>query len=415
MPRNQTLLPFDDAVATTLGLARRLPAEAVPLLRAQGRVLRGDVKSRITIPPFDKSAMDGYAVRVADVAEATARRPAVLPVVEDLPAGRRTRRRLAAGTAARIMTGAPLPPGAEAVVMQEDTDRAGDQVRIARPVTAGQNCGRAGEDVRRGDVVVFDGTVLGPAELGMIAATGRDRVKVTRQPRVAVLSTGDEVTRPGGKLAAGKIFDANGYSLVGLARRVGAAARFLGIARDRPGALESKLARAADAGADVILLSGGVSVGDHDLVREQLTRHGFREVFWRVAMKPGKPSFLGRKGRRVVFGLPGNPVSVMVCFELLVRPYLQTLLGLPQVGLPRLTATLTEPIARLRGPRRKFLRGHLDLTSGTPEITPYRNQKSGVLRSMVDCNALIDVPGEATSLATAATVTVLPLEAPWPS
>jgi len=409
-PRRKKLLPFDRALARTLSVARRLPPETVPLRSALGRVLHGDVRSRLNIPPFDRSAMDGYAVRVADLEGASRETPAVLEVAAVLAAGHRKKQRLPAHCAARIMTGAALPPGAEAVVMQEYTERRGDRVRVFYPVEPGENCGQVGEDVARGQVVLADGRVLGPADLGMLGATGRERVRVTRRPRVAVISTGNEVVAPGGRLGPGQIHDANGYSLLGLSSRVGADARFLGIVGDRPGALKKKLDRARK--DDAILLSGGVSVGDYDLVRRQLLDLGFKEVFWRVAMKPGKPVFLGKRGKQVVFGLPGNPVSVMVVFEMLVRPYFETLVGKTRVGLPRMTATLAGRV-KLRGSRRKFLRGLLAAGEGRPIVIPYVNQKSGVLRSMVECNVLIDVPGEFDELVAGDLVEVLPMEVPW--
>jgi len=244
----------------------------------------------------------------------------------------------------------------------------------------------------------------------MLAATGRRRVSVTRRPRLAVLSTGTELVRPGARLGAGKIYDANGYSLVSLARRCGSEARFLGIAADRPGALEGKLDRAA--GFDLILLSGGVSVGDYDLVRRQLLKRGFREAYWGIAIKPGRPAFLGRKGRQAVFALPGNPVSCIVVFELLVRPYLDTLLGRHQVGLAPLRAKLVGEL-RVRPGRRQFLRAHLEARDASLRVRPFANQKAGVLRSLTESNALIDLPGNVSHVPSGRTVRVLALGPPF--
>jgi molybdopterin molybdotransferase len=409
MPEGRRPIPLDEALARTLALARPLPAESVPLEQALGRVLRDDAHSPIDIPAFDKATMDGFAVRVADVAGASRSTPVVLAVREDVPAGRRARSRLDPGTAVRIMTGAPLPAGAEAVVMQEDASRSGDRVEIFRGVAPGANCGRAGEDVRRGQLVAARGALLGPADLGMLAASGRTRVRVTRRPRVDVVSTGSELVAPGARPGAGGIHDANGTSLVSLARACGCEARFLGIAPDRPRALESKLDRAA--GSDVVLLSGGVSVGEYDLVPSVLRRRGFREVYWGVSIKPGRPVFLGRRGRRVVFALPGNPVACVVVFELLVRPYLDALSGRSRIGLVPLQAKLVGEL-RVRPGRRQFLRARLEARGVTLEVRPYPDQKSGVLRSLAASNALIDVADDVSHVPAGSTVRVLPLGPP---
>lgn len=406
------LVPFDQAVKLTTSLASPLGEEDVQLLDAFGRVLRQDVHSPIDIPPFDRSAMDGYAVKAADVAGASAERPVILRVAEEVPAGTVARLAIEPGTAARIMTGAPLPQGADAVVMQELTRRDGGTVAVLEPVAAGRDVGRAGEDVTEGELVLSAGSTVDAAAAGMIGACGLDRVRVARRPRVEVLSTGSEVVSPGGRLGPGQIFDANGSSLVGLARRAGALAGFRGRAEDRPGELAALLASAGS--ADAILLSGGVSVGDYDLVRQQLIDGGFEEVYWRVAMKPGKPVFFGARDGQVVFGLPGNPVSCMVCFELLVRPYLDVCLGRRPVGLPRLPARLAAPVHTRPG-RRKFLRATLAATGDGLMVTPFPSQKSGVLKSMVRCNSLIDVPGEVADLDSGAAVTVIPLSDGWPT
>jgi molybdopterin molybdotransferase len=309
------------------------------------------------------------------------------------------------------MTGAPLPPGAEAIVAQEDASRSGDHVAVFRPVAPGANCGHAGEDVKRGQRIVARGTRLGPAQLGMLAASGRSRVRVTRRPRVDVLSTGSELVSPGARAGAGKIFDANGWSLVSLARSCGGEARFVGIASDRPSAIEAKLDLAV--GRDVVLVSGGASMGDYDLVPSLLRRRGFREVYWEVSIKPGRPVFLGRKGRQVVFALPGNPVACVVDFELLVRPYLDVLSGRSRVGLAPLEARLVGEL-RVHPGRRQFLRAHLTASGATLEVHPFSDQKSGVLRSLAESNALIDLPGDVSHVPTGSIVRVLPLEPSWP-
>lgn len=389
------MISFDEALPLVLTLARRLPSESVPLLKSLGRVLREDIKAKHPIPPFDRSAMDGYAVRAADTESASPARPVELSVIEDIPAGRHAPKPLGPGQAARIMTGAPLPVGADAVVMVEHTQKKDRTVQVLEPVAAGDNLALAGEDVRPGQVVLSAGTVLGPAEMGMLAAVGKTRVKVSRRPRVAVISTGDELVAPGKKLLPGRIRDANGYSLTGMALAAGAEAKFLGIARDTPEQLRGRLKRAR--GFDVVVLSGGVSVGDYDQVRNILHGEGVKQVLWKVTIKPGKPLFVGRCGRQIVFGLPGNPVSCLVTFCLFILPLLDAMQGKRRLGLVRGRARLAGDI-KIKPGRRHFLRGVLTAEGLEPWVTVLRDQHSGVLRSMVEANVMVDVPGEVTGL-----------------
>lgn len=389
------MILFDQALQLVLTQARLLPAESVAVLGSLGRVLREDVKAKHPIPPFDRSAMDGYAVRAADVATASEERPARLQVLEDVPAGRRAKQPVGPGQAVRIMTGAALPGGADAVVMVESTRVEGREVKILNPVQPGDNLALAGEDVEPGQVVIEAGAVIGPAEMGMLAAVGKNQVKVSRRPKVAVISTGDELCEPGRPLPAGKIRDANGYSLFGMALAAGAEARFLGIARDRPDRLLAKLKRSQ--GFDLVVLSGGVSVGDYDLVQDILRGRGVKQLFWKVAIKPGMPIFVGRAGRQILFGLPGNPVSCLVTFGLFARPLLDAMQGKRQIGLPRGRARLAADL-KVKPGRRHFLRGVLAFQNLEPWVTVLRDQHSGVLRSLLEANVLVDVAGEIRGL-----------------
>jgi molybdopterin molybdotransferase len=383
------MIEYAEARSLVLSAARALPAETVPLARALGRTLARDIRAGEAIPPFTKATMDGYAVRAADTAAA----PAVeLAIVEDLPAGRRARRAVGPMQAARIMTGAPLPAGADAVVMVEDTERSGRGVLIRRAVRPGDNIGLAGEDLKRGDTALERGAVIGPAEIGMLAAANAARVPVVRRPQVAVIATGDEIVEAGAAKRRGQIRNTNGPALTAQAARAGAEARYLGIARDRGAALAAKLARSR--GADVLVLSGGVSVGDHDLVKEGLRAAGVRPVFWRVRIKPGKPVFFGRRGRQLVFGLPGNPTSAMVTFLLFVEPALAAMLGRREPVTPAVPAVLAEDIVVKPG-RTQFLRGLVVERGPVLKVAPYGDQRSGVLRSMVRGRVLIVVPAEA--------------------
>lgn len=398
------MISVEEATRILLKRARPLGAEEVPVLKAQGRVLREDITSPFPIPPFRKSAMDGYAVRSADVQRASPETPVELHVLEDVPAGKVGRHRVTKGTAARIMTGAPLPAGADAVVMVEYTERTSSGVRVLERAPRGRHVAQAGEDVRRGQRVLRAGRVIHAAEMGMIAATGRSRVKVSVRPRVRVLSTGSEVLAPGTALKPGHIYDSNGYALTGLAAARGAEARFLGIAPDRKGALERKIQRAGD--FDILALSGGVSVGDYDLVQDILMGLGVERLFYKVRMKPGKPLFAGTSGSRFVLGLPGNPVSCMVTFALFAGPLLDVMLGKREPGLRRGKATLVEGRS-LKPGRRKFLRGRLHEAEGTLYVRLFPDQESGILRSMVESDVLVDVPDAVDRLPTGSPVEIL--------
>jgi len=389
------MITLEAALAKLKSRARPLQAEVMPVLKCQGRILREDVRSPIAIPPFAKSAMDGYAVKAVDIAGATGRKPVLLEVLEDIPAGRVGKSRLKRGTAARIMTGAPLPSGADTVVRVEDTETVAAGVLIQRAVDRGVHVVTAGEDVKRGELVLTAGIVIGAAEMGMIAATGRDQVEVSIRPKVRIISTGSEISKPGTSLRPGHIYDSNGYSLTGLASQWGAEARFLGIAPDRPGTLERKIARADD--AQLLVLSGGVSVGDYDLVQDILLGTGVRQIFHKVRIKPGMPTFAGMRDERFVLGLPGHPVACMVTFMLFAGLLIDTMLGKKNIGPRRGQACLSDGI-RLKPGRRKFLRGILHESEGRLTVKPFHAQASGILRSMVAANVLIDAPDGVTEL-----------------
>jgi len=384
-------IEYEEARRLVLAAAAKLPSEYVRLDAALGRSLAGEVRAREDIPPFTKATMDGYAVRAEDTRAAERSRAVELDVIEDLRAGRVSPTAVGPGRAVRIMTGAPLPKGADAVVMVEDTERSGGRVKVGRPVRAGDNIGLAGEDLKKGEIVLEQGVVIGPAATGLLASVGLPRVRVVRRPKLAVIATGDEIVEPGESIAPGQIRNSNGPALTAMARRAGAEARYLGIARDRSSSLRAKLARAK--GADILVLSGGVSVGDYDLVREELGSFGVRPVFWRVRIKPGKPVFFGRRGRQIVFGLPGNPTSALVTFLLFVQPAIERMLGRPDPGPRRGRAVLAEDIV-LKPGRTQFLRAVLDSEGPGLKTAPYPDQRSGVLRSMARSRVLIVVPAD---------------------
>jgi len=385
----RTLVSFEEARALTLAAARPAPPERVALADALGRTLAAPAVAAGDLPPFTTSAMDGLAVRAADVATAGGA-PVVLRVVETVHAGRVPARKIKKGLCARIMTGAPLPDGADAVVPVEWTEDAGeDHVRVLRPVEPGRFVRPRGEALREGASVLAAGAIVTPAAVGMLAALGFDRVEVARAPRLAVVATGDELVDVGVLPGPGQIRDSNGPALAAQARACGADALPPLRARDDEAALRAAL-DAADA-ADVLVFAGGVSMGERDLVRDELARRGVRWAFWQVRQRPGKPLCVGvlPDGRPVV-GLPGNPVSASVCFEVYVRPLVAAMLGRPERTARRgvLAEGLEKPaglhvFARVRAA--PDAEGRLALTSAGP-------QGSHVYRTVLDADGLAHLP-----------------------
>lgn len=382
----ERLLTVDEALERILSGVPSLATAELGLLDALGCVLAEDARADHDVPPFTNSAMDGYAVRGEDVTST----PAQLRVVGDIAAGAFPTRPIGPGEAMRIMTGAPMPDGADTVVRVEDTDNGVELVTIQAATQRGMSVRARGEDLRAGEAVIAHGTVLRAAEIGVLATTGRSRVRVLRRPRVAVLSTGDEVVDLDAPIGPGQIRDANRYSISAAVRAAGCDPWMLGIVRDTPDALRTALREAVS--ADVIVTSGGVSVGDHDHVKPVVNEMGTMD-FWSIAIRPGRPLAFGelREGdRRVpIFGLPGNPVSSLLTFELFVRPALLRMAGHSSVTRPRAVARLLEGIDK-PAQLRFFARGVHDPVGGTVRTTG--PQGSGILRSMSLANCLIDLP-----------------------
>ncbi|MDP8247244.1 MAG: molybdopterin molybdotransferase MoeA [Candidatus Tritonobacter lacicola] len=380
---------FDVAGRKILEGIEPLPTVEVDILESLGMTLAENVPSPNDIPFAANSAMDGFAVIHKDIEDVSEDNPVTLKVIDDIKAGDVSSRKVTPGTAIRIMTGAPLPRGADTVVMVEKTRSDGDSVIIAAPEDAGQNVRRASEDVRKGEVILEQGEIIEPAGMGMLASIGRSRVRVSRRPRVAILATGNELIEPDGQIATGKVRNTNTYSLFGQVLRCGAGPVALGIARDSREDTEKKVK--VGLAHDVLLTSGGVSVGDYDMVRDVLTEMGLKLVFWKVRIKPGMPLLYGRIGNTPVFGLPGNPVSSMVTFELFVRPAILKMMGRNKLFRPVVTVTLDEDID-LRTGRNHFLRAVVTRADGggyTARTTG--PQGSGILTSMVLANALLMV------------------------
>ncbi len=378
---------------------RALGGETVSLRDATERILLEDFVADRRIPPLDNSAMDGFAVRAADTGEV----PVTLRVVEDLPAGRFTKRTIGAGEAAKIMTGAAIPDGADAVVRVEDTEPDGEGVRILEPARVGLNVRAAGGDVEPGTRIAEAGEILRPAHVGMLAALGRTVVRVGGRPRVAILATGDEIVEPDRLRDDGRIATSNSYSLQAAVAAAGAEPVYLGIAPDRPEVIADRFREALR--CDVVVSIGGVSVGEHDHVKSVLASLGGRMRLWRVRMRPGAPlAFVVLEGRPV-FGLPGNPVSSLVSFEQFVRPALLRMMGHRRVFRPVEEAVLVDGYEKPAG-RLFFVRVRLEEEKGELRARVTGDQSSGVLLSMVHADGLAIVPPEATSVPPGARVPV---------
>ncbi len=379
-----------DHKARVAGLVGATPVVAAPVADCLGLVLARDLVAPVALPPFDNSAMDGYAVRAADVAAV----PVELPVAQDVPAGRTDLVPLEPGTAHRIMTGAPVPEGADAVVQVEWTDGGTSAVRVDRSVAPGQNVRRAADDVAPGTTVLTAGTPLGPAQLGLAAALGFGELPVRRRPRVLVLSTGSELVGPGVPLAPGQIYESNGVMLAAAVREAGGEAELLRFVPDDVAqfhaAVESRIAS-----FDLLLTSGGVSAGAYEVVKDAFTGRGVE--FTKVAMQPGGPQGAGRYRGVAVATLPGNPVSAQVSFEVFVRPALRAAMGFRQVERPTAVARLNAPVSSPAG-RTQFRRGAYDPASGRV-VTPVGGPGSHLLSALAVSDCLIEVPEDVTELA----------------
>jgi molybdopterin molybdotransferase len=402
----RTTLTVDEAQGRILTRIRPLDPVEMPLLDALGSVLAADAIADRDVPPFRNSAMDGYAVRGADVQQANVR----LRVIGSVAAGAMPQGPVGAGEAMRIMTGAPMPEGADTVVRVEDTDNGMEAVTITRATPTATSVRRAGEDLQRGDTVVARGAILRAAEIGVLASIGRSRVSTIRRPNVAIISTGDELVDITDDPGAGKIRDSNRYALAAAVRTAGRAAFELGIARDEASDLKHALGNAAF--GDVVLTSGGVSVGDHDHVKPVVDAMGTMD-FWSIAIRPGRPLAFGelrtKRGAVPIFGLPGNPVSALLTFELFVRPALLKMAGHTKLQRPRAEARLLDRVEKPTG-LRMFARGIYDAAANTVRSTG--PQGSGILRSMSLANCLIDLPETPTSAEPGETVTVILTDLP---
>jgi len=398
------MIPFEEALLLVLRHPEPLEAISVPLGNAFGHCLAEPVTARMDLPRFDNSAMDGFGVRLADVAGASGESPARLRLISTVRAGDEAEQALRPGTAVKILTGAPVPDGAEAVVMREYCREVDGAVLVARSAKPGENIRRRGEEFHEGDAVLQSGLRLNPAAVGLLATLGCSKVPVHRKPKVAVIATGSELVAPGGELRPGQIYDSNSYILAAALRDLGIEDYRLARAEDTPEAIRAQIAAALE-WADAVITIGGVSVGDYDFVKEAGESLGIEEHCWQVAIKPGKPFFFGTRGAQLVCGLPGNPVSALVTFHTLVRPALLRLLGMAQVEPLLLTAVLAAPLKKKPG-RLEFIRGIASVQDGRLQVAPTTGQDSHMLGGFANANCLIRFPPEADSRAAGDEITI---------
>jgi molybdopterin molybdotransferase len=392
-----------------LALIDTLPREQISLADGLGRVLAEEVAARRTQPPFAVSAMDGYAVRADDLAEI----PVELRIVAEVPAGAGFGGRVGPGEAARIFTGAPMPAGTDTIVIQEDTERSGDSVRVREGAPRGRYVRREGLDFAEGDVLLHPGRRLDARDIGLLAAMNRPWLFVHRRPRIGILSTGDEIVMPGEPIGPHQIVSSNGLALAAVAAACGAIAVSVGNAPDDPEAL--RRIAAATSGVDLLVTTGGVSVGEHDLVRDALAVDGFDLDFWQIAMRPGKPLMVGRYRGTPMLGLPGNPVSTVVCALLFLKPAIERLSGLSPAAEPVATARLGAALPA-NDRRQDYLRARLARAAdGSEEVLAFEVQDSSMMRLLSAADCLILRPPYAPAAATGSIVPIIRFPAgAWP-
>ncbi len=401
------MITFEEALSKILDQCRPLPAERVSLSDSLNRVLARDVHAADDLPPFDASAADGYAVRTADLQEASAEHPVTLHLRDTVAAGSQKEVTLEEGATARILTGAPLPSGADCVIMQEFVDTRPGEVIFRAPGLWGDNIRRRGSELPAGALVLRAGLPVSPAGVAMLATLGLEQIHVHRRPRMAVTATGSELVPPGQPLLPGQIRDSNSFGLAAAAKALGLETVRVNSIPDNPELIESELKRCLDE-ADVVVISGGVSVGDRDYVKDVASSLGVQQVFWRISMKPGKPNFFGVREGKFLFGLPGNPVAALLSFHLLVRPAIARLMGLTDVLPLRIAATLGSELRKKHG-RTEFVRALLTKEDQQWITRPLHAQNSNMISGLAQATALIVFPLDAEYLAAGEIVEVIPL------
>lgn len=387
------MIKFEKAYAIALNKAKRLNTVKIPVERSIGRVLAENVKARIDIPPFDKSAMDGYALRAGDISKV----PQALRCKGVIKAGRSPKETIKRGESIKIMTGSPLPVGADSVVMVEYTEKDSKKncVRVLKGVGSGENVCLRGEDIRRGDLVLRRGRLMRAPEVAIAATLGHAKVKVYRMPSVAILNTGDEIVEPGGVLRHGNIYNSNGPMLTSLLSSMNVDVEYLGIAKDSKSNLRRSISRGLK--KDILLVSGGVSMGDYDLVPAALKDCGVKKIFHKIRIKPGKPVFFGVKNDRLIFGVPGNPISTYLAFAILIKPVIEKMMGIkPVLNVKR--GTLMQSYYHKPG-RKHFVPAHVSERGGRLKVYPVRGYHgSADMASLAQANAFMVIEGNISGL-----------------
>jgi molybdopterin molybdotransferase len=408
------LTQLQEAQRIVLEATPTLGLEKISILDALGRVLAEDIVAERDNPPWENSAMDGFAVRWSDIKQEHAiQKPVTLTVIEDVAAGKMPSKSVGAGQAIRIMTGAPLPTGADTVLKVEDTEHTSDSVRVFKPEQRGANIRPQGEDVKKGECIIGKGTRIRPGEAGMLAILAKSFIFAYQRPRVAILSTGDELADLDERFSEEKIINSNSYGIAAAVQEAGGIPLLLGIARDTAAALKEKISHGLT--ADILVLSGGVSMGDYDFTKVVFQELGADMHLWKLAIRPGQPLAFGKIQGKLAFGLPGNPVSSMVTFEQLVRPAMLKMSGHRSYGRPVVQAIFQERFSK-RTDRRHFLRGVLTQEEGVFKVRTTGAQGSGILTSMVKANCLIDIPAEVERVNQGDVVSVQLLSGEgWPS
>ena len=379
------MIELEEAMELVLTRIQPVETECVAIADAYHRVLAQDVRSQMAMPPFARSPLDGYAYLAAAVDP----QPLRLKIVSEIPAGTWSDREIVSGEAAKIFTGAPIPPGANCVVRMEDTESTLDEVTILRPVLPGSNIVPRGEEIEVGDLLLRQGFYLTPPAIGLIAAVGCDHVDVYRRPRVGLLSTGSELMDVGQSLLPGKIYNSNSYTLRGMLQEAGCDVSVIPIVSDQIEETLEALEKVAD--TDVVISTGGASVGDYDIMRHALAQYGCEMLFWKINIKPGTPASVGQKGKKPFFSLSGNPAAAMVTFELLVRPALRKLAGRSMIEEEKFLVKMASGFGK-KGKQRRFLRAQAVFKDGVIWADLAPAQGSGILRSMIGSHLLVDVP-----------------------
>ncbi|ATW23656.1 gephyrin-like molybdotransferase Glp [Candidatus Formimonas warabiya] len=398
-------ISLEEAQELLLQRASMVEESSVPLMESLGRILSRDIRARENLPSFDKSPLDGYALQAKDVERAELSHPVSLEIIEEVRAGFVPQNRIRPGTAIKVMTGTPIPEGADTVIKYEDVKRRGNFIYLASPLRSGNNIIRAGEDVKRGEVVATKGTLIRPGLVGLLAGLGMAEISVYQKVKVALVSTGDELIDPVKEPSPGKIYNSSLYSIAALCGELGVDPVMMGIVPDEKDLISERILKGLEE-ADILISTGGVSVGDFDVVQDALRQIEADLLFWKVSMKPGSPVLGAEKNKKIIIGLSGNPAAALVTFDLIAVPVIKKMMGLHKQMPPKVTAVLMDNFSK-PSPQRRFLRGKLQVIDGLHYAKLTGEQGNGILKSMVHCNALIDVPAGSGPLSAGQEVSVL--------